>query len=112
MCLYFIHVHKFQEIFGTYRRCVKSFFKHHTGEVAIENALNNRRTRIKIALNNVFECRATNDIRKLCFCLLFDLRSSIVYRPSGVNKHVQLSLSDTRDINLQHSFHTSSVGSG
>ena len=45
-----------------------------TGYTAIDNALNNRRTRINKARNSVFDCHfSPNDNRKL-----IDLRSSIV----------------------------------
>ena len=55
----------------------------HTGDAAIENALNNRRTWIKKSLETVFSialCRQPGDkgqLKKL-FLTMFDLRSLIV----------------------------------
>ena len=54
----------------------------HTGKTAIENALNNRRTRIKIARNSVFDCLLSLSgdkwQSKILFLTIIDLRSSIV----------------------------------
>ena len=68
-------------------------WQYHTGYAAIENALNNRRTRIKIDRDGVFDCRQSGEKWQLeiMFLTIFDLRSSIVTsvidcRISGVNE--------------------------
>ena len=61
---------------------MKSTFHFHTRQAAIENALYNRRTRIKIARNSVFNFHLspTGDKwqSKTMFLTIFDLRPSIV----------------------------------
>ena len=54
----------------------------HTGYAAIENALDNRQTRIKIAITVflIIICRQSGEkwLSKTLFLAIFDLRSSIV----------------------------------
>ena len=44
----------------TFRKCIK-----HTGKAAIENALNNGRSRIKIDRNSVYDCHLSPDWQQM-----------------------------------------------
>ena len=63
----------------------------HTGLAAIENALNNRRTRIIIARNGVkIANRATNDNRKPCFIDVDSINVFDCHLPGVIKKSVRL----------------------